>query len=478
MALLKDVATGYYDPVKDKNGKQVIDPKKGPKWKIRVELPRRGTDTKRRRKNRIVYGSERKAAEETNKYVAEINRELLINTISGNEIRADASKITFGEHVQNWLKVNKTNGRLKRKTWEAYNGYAKNYVLPLLGHVLLKDMSPYHIARFREILEAGGIRLIGKKKLSPATINKQLSFISTVLEDAASPGKGLILYNPGRMITRSKAVRSINAVVNCLSVEELNELLDKLALLYSFRYADKSVKEKPETIETLKRLGFTDEEIESPKALHKFKTTMLYPIVYLAAVTGMRLSELLALKWSNIDFNERIIIAHESSHYSIRDEWGEPHHLNSTKEGKPKPFVKLSLKDIEFLKQYWKEQEKRRERYKGKYYDNNLVFAMNNGQYLRNDTVGREFTKFARAIGFNVTFHGLRHTHCTLLLQAGVPTAHVSRRVGHLRTSTTSDHYQHAEKTAEINLGDVFHAILEQAAKRNGVKHLEELMEA
>ena len=123
--------------------------------------------------------------------------------------------------------------------------------------------------------------------------------INNVLEDAATE-KALIPHNPARLVARARGGNSNRtAVVNCLTATELNDLLSKLALLYSLRGAGDAIKNKPETIETLKRLGFTDKEIRSPKALHKFKVVKLYPIVYLAAVTGMRLSELLALKWDN-----------------------------------------------------------------------------------------------------------------------------------------------------------------------------------
>ena len=172
------------------------------------------------------------------------------------------------------------------------------------------------------------------------------------------------LYNPAKLIKRARGGRSTNAVINCLSSKELYEFWTGWRCS-TVPFADESVKEKPETVETLKQLGFTEEEIESPKALHKLKVIMLYPIVYLAAVTGMRLSELLALKWDNINFDDGTIMVYESSHYStIDDDWGEPHHLNSTKEGKPKSFIELSDKDIEFLIQYRREQDERRRRYR------------------------------------------------------------------------------------------------------------------
>jgi len=133
--------------------------------------------------------------------------------------------------------------------------------------------------------------------LNPGTVNKHLAVINNVLEDAANE-KALIPHNPARLVARARGGNSSRtAVVNCLTAAELEDLLSKLQMLYSLRGADDATKNKRETIETLKRLGFTDKEIRSPKALHKFKVVQLYPIVYLAAMTGMRLSELLALKW-------------------------------------------------------------------------------------------------------------------------------------------------------------------------------------
>ena len=52
--------------------------------------------------------------------------------------------------------------------------------------------------------------------------------------------------------------------------------------------------------------------------LHKFKAVMLFPIVYLASVTGMRLSELLALRWADVDFLNRTVRVYESSHYGVK----------------------------------------------------------------------------------------------------------------------------------------------------------------
>lgn len=465
MARRRSIVTGSYSPVKDKRtGQQVVDPERGRKWRITAELPRSGG--KRKRKYRDVYGSERKAHNEMHKFVGELNRNITLHTIP-NTINVDASKMTFGECVEMWLEANRDNGSLKRLTWESYVKMARNHIIPYLGHIMLQDLSPYHISRYKEIKLGDGQRFDGGK-LNPGTVNKHLAVINNVLEDAATE-KALILHNPARLVARARGGNSNRtAVVNCLTATELNDLLSKLALLYSLRGAGDAIKNKPETIETLKRLGFTDKEIRSPKALHKFKVVKLYPIVYLAAVTGMRLSELLALKWDNLNLQKGKIKVYESSHYGTKeDDKGNSHHINPTKENKPKSDIDLSQSDVEFLKSYRQEQLARRARYRGKYTDYGLVFTNNNGSHLRNDTVSKEFTYFARSINVSITFHGLRHTHCTLLLASGVPDIYVARRVGHQKPSTTTDTYGHAEKGAGANLGDVFKDILAEDQQCN-----------
>lgn len=177
----------------------------------------------------------------------------------------------------------------------------------------------------------------------------------------------------------------------------------------------------------------------------------------------MRRSELLALKWSNIDFEGKIIKVYASSHYGKRRE-GEKssQYYNTTKEGKPKSLIDITAKDVEFLKQYKKEQLKQVMRNKLNYQDNDLVFAKNDGSHLRNDTIGSIFSAFARSNGFKViTLHGLRHTHCTLLLASGVPDMWVARRVGHQNPATTHSVYAHVDKAFAPNLGVMFEELLD-----------------
>ena len=84
---------------------------------------------------------------------------------------------------------------------------ANNHIIPSLGHIALHDMSAFHISRYKEIKLQDGQGLRGGR-LSPVTVNKHLSLISVVLEDAASPGKKLIPFNPSTMVKRARAEKS------------------------------------------------------------------------------------------------------------------------------------------------------------------------------------------------------------------------------------------------------------------------------
>ena len=452
MARDRSVVTGKFSPVNDKlTGAQVVDSKRGKKWRITAELPRH--EGKRNRKYRDVYGSERAARRAMHEFVMELNQNLVTSGIS-NRIDID-SNMTFGEMMEEWLEANRNKEKPKRLTWEKYVGMARNHIKPCLGHIKLRDMAPYHLYQYQEI-KLGEGQKIGGGKLCANTVKKHLSLISNVLGRAVK--KGLIRDNPSKLIDREGGNSSPAVAVNCFRVEELSDLLAKLESLYALRRAGKKVKNRPETIEKLKGLGFTEEEIKSPKALHKLKVTQLYPIVYLGAATGMRLSELLALQWENVDLRTGKIKVYESSHYGTKKDGEESgHHINPTKEGHVKSDIDLSPGDIEFLKSHHLEQRVKKMRYVGSYTDRGLVFARNDGSHLRNDTVCRVFTGFARSINYTQTFHALRHTHITILIAAGVPPVYIARRAGHLKPSTTTDWYSHAEKTAIPNLGLIYH---------------------
>ena len=63
---------------------------------------------------------------------------------------------------------------------------------------------------------------------------------------------------------------------------------------------------------------------------------------------------------------------------------------------------------------------------------------------LDSEVVSKAFTKLVKEAGFHdLTMHGLRHTHATILLEQGVNPKVVSERLGHASVATTMDIYSH-----------------------------------
>ncbi|MGH8929919.1 MAG: tyrosine-type recombinase/integrase [Egibacteraceae bacterium] len=79
------------------------------------------------------------------------------------------------------------------------------------------------------------------------------------------------------------------------------------------------------------------------------------------------------------------------------------------------------------------------------YTDHGLMFCHEDGKPLHPDSVTKRFARLVRDLELpTITAHGLRHTHATLLLQAGVHPKVVQERLGHSTISVTYDTYTHS----------------------------------
>jgi len=444
---MKKIAPGHVRKVKDKKTKK----EKKNVWELRIELPS-GKNGKRNYKYHRFHGTKKEAD-------AELQR-LRFKYSSSDFI--EPSEMSFDEFLQSWLEEIKQ--QVAERTWEGYNLIVQNHIIPELGYIPLSELKPFHISSYKSKRLGKGGRLDGKPGgLTPNTVNKHLSILSRSLFLASSPEKCLISHNPMIGVTwATEKNTSINTKVkdNYLLPDQLKEMLDVLENVYF--YSNEALKLWFEEKELDKALTLKLKEVLKVESLYRkklsaFRISQMYPIVFLDAFTGMRLSEILGLKWSDISFTTKQIMVLRTSHYT--KEHGQ--HFGSTKEKKVKQ-VAVSDKVLKFLKEHKKRQNKEKILLGGKYEDNDLVFARRDGQPFRNDTVSKEFIKFAKEHGFNITFHGIRHTHATLLLMSGVPSAVVAQRLGHQKTSTTEDLYAHAIPSMQVRAAHIFDNIVNQ----------------
>lgn len=160
----------------------------------------------------------------------------------------------------------------------------------------------------------------------------------------------------------------------------------------------------------------------------------LYPMFYLALATGLRVGELLALQWSDVDVAAGTL--------TVSHTWApgpDGHRLSPPKTPKSLRTIPLAQDALEVLSAW-------RASLNSELSDTRalagFVFPGGPGAPISDSTVARELLAVATAADVpRLTMHGLRHTYATLALRAGVPVQVLSERLGHSRTAITMDVY-------------------------------------
>jgi integrase len=158
----------------------------------------------------------------------------------------------------------------------------------------------------------------------------------------------------------------------------------------------------------------------------------------LSAMTGARRGEVLGLRWQDVDLDGgRLWITQVLSSVSHRLEFGAPKTANGRRE------IALDAGTVLSLLAHRAAQAEERQRY-GPQYDRrtDLVFRREDGSPVHPDQYSRWFNAHVSALGLKrISLHGLRHTHATLALKAGVPIHVVSKRLGHSGIAVTLQYY-------------------------------------
>jgi integrase len=167
---------------------------------------------------------------------------------------------------------------------------------------------------------------------------------------------------------------------------------------------------------------------------------------------GLRLGELTALEWTDIDFGEETIsVSKQLQHMPGLGTY----EMDSTKSESGNRTISMPARLVNLLKEYkaWQDEEKiKRE---NKWIESHKLFTKENGELIHPDTPSKWFTKFIKRTNLpKLTFHQLRRTNAALLISMGVDAAAVSKRLGHSKISTTADIYGHALKRYDKEAAD------------------------
>lgn len=208
---------------------------------------------------------------------------------------------------------------------------------------------------------------------------------------------------------------------------------------------------KPSRIKAVKEdkdLNFYDK-----KELKKFMKVLedgdnfrAYVYFRLLAFTGMRKGESLALKWSDIDFKKQTLNINKAV---SRNEKGL--YIQTPKTPSSIRRISLDDKTIAVLKDFRKETP------------DGLIFQNIDGGILSPAKPRKWYLVAMKSLPKNfkqISIHGFRHTHASLLFEAGASIKDVQSRLGHSDIQTTMDVYTHVTKDAKEKLANKFNAFI------------------
>jgi len=295
----------------------------------------------------------------------------------------DARKISLADFLDQW-KEEVVEKNFRANTIRTYNGAIQNHIEKDLGSKMIVDLTPRLLQKY--INDTA-------EKYSRGTVSVILAVLKRSLGYAASMC-GYLMINPAQPVQLPKR-------------------------------------------QTPKKKTHVFSPVELKKIFRRFPPDHQCGLpVHIAYHTGMRLGECLALSWDDIDMKDRMIHVHTTL-------------VGSDVQAIPK--TSASVREIPFgtklhsiLKKAHARQAENRLRYGSEYSQtkNRSVCIWPDGRQVDADAM-RYFGKYCRETFGTGSFHSLRHTHATMLLEAGEDLELVSKRLGHANMNTTSAIYSH-----------------------------------
>jgi integrase len=349
-------------------------------WELKFDAGR-DSQNKRIIQYRSFKGSKREAQQKLTELMAAVTKGAYV----------PRSSITVGEHVAERIERWEQLGKISGKTAERYRELHANQITPHLGTILLQELKSSAIERWHATLKTSG-RKDGAGGLSALTIRHAHRLLSKALKEAAR--HDLVVRNVASDEAPPRAERE---EVTILTAQQVRDVVEEL-------------RGKP-----------------------------LYTKVIISLFTGMRRAEILGLRWSHIDLDAKVITVREAV-----EETNAGLRLKEPKSKAGKRDITLPDIVVDTLRDYRRQQlELRLALGAGKLADDVLIFARLNGSPESPRVLSKEWAALAREMNLSVTFHALRHTHASMLIDAGIDIVKISKRLGHANVSTTLDIYSH-----------------------------------
>ncbi len=308
----------------------------------------------------------------------------------------DKSEMPLGEYIKEWANRNRIN--VQATTYDGYMHMVERHIQPYFT-MKIKAVKPLHIQEYMNSkIESG---------LSANTVGKHYTLIKTALKDAVI--NDLIKSNPADKVKKPKKAKVQH---NFYTAEQLRTLLSTV-----------------------------------------MNTDMELPVMF-AVLFGLRRSEALAIRWSNINFdNMTLAVCEKITRQKMADGRIIDVVSNELKTESSKAVYYLNTAICAYLmKKYSEQQAMPRET--NKYMDYVCVNAV--GNLLKLDYITNKFNKILKANNLpHIRFHDLRHSCLSLLASnSNFTMKQVQDYARHANFSLTADTYSHivnSDKLIELD---------------------------
>lgn len=330
--------------------------------------------------------------------------------------------------VEDWDNIWKNSylPKVVRQSTEMFYVRMLQYIPEKIKKKQISKVTPADLQQLlQDLLEHGGKTGQG---LSTSTVRSVRSTLITLFEHAMD--NGYVTMNPAKKTKPPKLVRKKLVALTKEEAARLQKVAD--------------------TGEYYKDLGQCGNNIGTQYLVTEFGT-----LIRLALASGARRGELFGLTWDDVDFRKKRIHVVNNLQKGV---------LSAPKTRNSERFVSLDIKTMERL-QKWKKYQKSYQAAVGDLYINkqNLVFTNINGAHVNVDNFRiRYFNRMCKAadLPLGTTLHSLRHTHATLLLQAGENPKIIADRLGHATVSFMMNTYISTLKEMAESVADVVGEIL------------------
>lgn len=298
---------------------------------------------------------------------------------------------------------------LSPKTYKTYSDRI-NIINDHIGFVKVKNLNAKVLDRFYNYLRNDHISKKGTR-YSPSTVQAYYALINNMLQVAIK--WDYITSNPNLKIEKPKRARS---KISCYSSAEMSQLLACLSN------------------EPLKYQA----------------------IIVLALDLACRRGELTGLTWDDVDLETGKVVINKTTQYIDKHIFEkETKSVNSDRVNFINPYT------IELLKKHKKEQQEKQLKLGSKWIKTNRVFTTDFGGNIHPDTPTKILQKIIAKYTLRyITFHGLRHTGISHMIERGYQTQIISRKVGHSSVQVTDAYYSHffedEFKQAANSIDDIF----------------------